>query len=81
MNRAFIRRHITSFAIVIFISIYGLLVYTKPKFMYLDDGCLRQFGVGFHRKTVLPAWLVAVILAILSYFTVLYYLSLPRMQF
>ena len=45
MNRAFIRRHITSFAIVIFISIYGLLVYTKPKFMYLDDGCLRQFGV------------------------------------
>ena len=61
--------------------IYGGIVYTKPKFMYLDDGSLRQFGVGFQRKTVLPAWLVAVVLAILSYFAVLYYISIPRMQF
>lgn len=81
MNRTFIRNHITSFAIAIFIVIYGAIVYTKPKFMYLDDGSLRQFGVGFQRKTVLPAWLVAVVIAILSYFAVLYYISIPRMQF
>ena len=81
MDRNFIRKNITSFAITIFIVIYGIIVYCKPKFMYLDDGSLRQFGVGFQKKTVLPAWLVAVVLAIISYFLVLYYISMPRMQF
>jgi hypothetical protein len=46
--------------------------------MYNDDGSLRQFGIGFHRKTVVPAWLVAIIVAILSYMIVLY-ASTPRM--
>jgi hypothetical protein len=40
--------------------------------MYNEDGSLRQFGIGFQRKTVVPAWLVAIILAILSYLFVLY---------
>jgi hypothetical protein len=40
--------------------------------MYNEDGSLRQFGIGFQRKTVVPAWLVAIIIAILSYLLVLY---------
>jgi hypothetical protein len=39
--------------------------------MYNEDGSLRQFGIGFQRKTVVPAWLVAIIIAILSYLLVL----------
>jgi hypothetical protein len=46
--------------------------------MYNEDGSLRQFGIGFKRKTVIPAWLVAIIIAILSYLLVLY-ASTPRL--
>ena len=81
MDRNFIRRHITSAAILIFAIAYGLIVFVQPKFMYEDDGSLRHFGVGYQKKTVLPAWLVAIVVAIMSYFSVLYYVSIPRMQF
>jgi len=77
-NHYFIKRHITSVSILVFLAAFAAVQTLKPRFMYNDDGSLRQFGIGFHRKTVVPAWLVAIIVAILSYMTVLY-ASTPRM--
>ena len=71
-NQFFIKRHITSFSILVFLAAFAAIQWFKPRFMYNDDGSLRQFGIGFHRKTVVPAWLVAIVLAILSYLLVLY---------
>jgi len=51
----------------------------KPSFLYNTDGSLREFGVGFRRKTVIPAWFLSILLAILSYFLVLYYLAAPKL--
>jgi len=48
---------------------------------YKDDGSIRQFGVGYRNKTILPVWLLAIILGILSYLFVLYYLAYPRISF
>ena len=39
----------------------------KPGFMYNSDGSLRQFGVGRKFTTVIPAWLVAILMAIFLY--------------
>jgi hypothetical protein len=47
--------------------------------MYNEDGSFREFGIGYKKKTVVPAWLVAIIVAIFSYLGVLYYLTYPRM--
>jgi hypothetical protein len=79
MYRSYIRRHLTSISILIFIVTYYLLMSIKPAIIYNDDGSLRQFGVGFRKKTILPAWLLSVLLAVLSYFGVLYYLSFPNL--
>ena len=79
MNRNFVRRHITSFAIVLFMVLYGATIAFKPHFLYNKDGSLREFGVGFRRKTVIPAWLLAIVLGIVSYFFVLYYLAAPKL--
>jgi hypothetical protein len=76
--RHFVRRNLVASAILVFISAYSLLVYAKPAFLYNTDGSLRQFGVGLRKKTVIPAWLVAIVLAILSYFSVLYYVTVPH---
>ena len=45
------------------------------------DAYPEYFGVGYKNKTVLPIWLVAITLAILSYLTILYYLIYPRIQY
>jgi len=52
-----------------------------PHFLYNQDGSLREFGLGYRKKTVVPIWLVALILAILSYLCVLYYLAIPKIKF
>jgi len=79
MNRNFVRRNITSFSIVIFLIVYVLINFFKPAFIYNNDGSLREFGLGFRKTTVIPAWLLAIILAILSYFSVLYYIAAPKL--
>ena len=72
INQYFIKHHITSFSILVFLAAFAAIQWCKPRFMYNEDGSLRQFGIGFKRKTVVPAWLVAIIVAILSYLLVLY---------
>ncbi len=71
-NQFFIKQHITTFSILVFLAVFAAIQLFKPRFMYNDDGSLRQFGIGFRRKTVVPAWLVAILVAILSYLLVLY---------
>jgi hypothetical protein len=74
MNRHYIRRNITTIAIVIYLMVFGAIVLLKPAFLYNRDGSLRQFGLNSTKRTVIPVWLMALLVAILSYLGVLYYL-------
>ncbi len=47
----------------------------KPSVVYTKEGGFRPFGVGYSNKTVIPIWIVAILLAIFSYLTVLWYLD------
>ncbi len=71
-NQYFIKQHLTTFSILVFLAAFATIQAFRPRFMYNEDGTLRQFGIGFKRKTVVPAWLVAIVIAILSYLLVLY---------
>jgi hypothetical protein len=52
----------------------------QPGFLYNNDGTIREFGLGQRRKTVLPVWLLSIILGILSYITVLYIITIPKFR-
>ena len=80
-KKLFIRRNITSVSIVIFVFLFCILQLFAPAFLYEEDGSLREFGIGYKNKTVIPIWLVALILAIFSYLFVLYYLAIPKFKF
>jgi hypothetical protein len=56
-----------------------LILVLKPAFLYNLDGSLREFGIGLRRKTVIPAWLLAIIVSLSSYFIVLYYVTSHRL--
>jgi hypothetical protein len=76
-----IKKNITSVSIILFVTIFSLIQYIQPSIIYNSDGSLRQFGIGTKKKTVLPIWLMSLILAIFSYLFVLYYLSFPKIMY
>jgi hypothetical protein len=78
MLRSFTRNNTTLVSIIIFLVIFSFIQMLKPSFIYNSDGSLREFGVGYKNKTILPLWLFAIVLGILSYVFVLYYLTYPR---
>lgn len=80
MNYTFVTNNLNSIAIIIFLISFTLLNYIQPSFLYNDDGSLRPFGIGQKRKTIIPVWLLSIILGILSYLLVLYYISLPKFR-
>jgi hypothetical protein len=74
LQKPFIRNNKVSISIILFLAIFGMLHSMKPGLMYDKNGGFRQFGVGYRNKTVLPIWIFAIVLAILSYLAVSYYL-------
>ena len=79
MNRAYIRENATLFAIILFLIMFGSIQMMKPACLYNNDGSIREFGVGYRNKTILPIWLLSLILGILSYLFVMYYVAYPRL--
>ena len=78
MMRNLVRQNVTMFSILLFLFFYIIIISYKPNFIYNKDGSLRTFGLGFSKKTVFPAWFLAIFLSIMSYFIVFYYVSSAR---
>lgn len=75
MNRGLIRRNIVTISILLYICLYLLIVFIKPSFLFNKNGSLREFGIGYRNKTIIPIWFLAVFIATLSYFSVMYFVS------
>jgi uncharacterized membrane protein YozB (DUF420 family) len=75
MYRSYIAKNPTLVSVLLFLVLFITIQIGKPGFLYRDDGSIREFGIGYRNKTILPIWLLAIILGILCYLFVLYYLS------
>jgi hypothetical protein len=78
MSQRWIRHNKITVAIIIYIFLYVLINKLEPAFLYNPDGSLRMFGVGYRSKTIIPVWLLSIFLAIISYFSVIYYTNVIR---
>lgn len=79
--RNFIRNHVTLFSILLFFLLYGMTLFSRSSLIYNKDGSLRNFGIGYSTKSVLPLWLLSIVLAIMSYFIVLRAAFFTNVQF
>jgi len=79
INKNYIRENITLISIILFVFMFGLIVIIKPAFLYNKDGSIREFGIGYKNKTILPIWLLSLILGIVSYLMVMFYLASPKL--
>lgn len=78
MNLSFIRENKTLTSIFLFLFIFGLINLIKPAFLFNKDGSIREFGLGYQNKTILPLWLFSLVLGILCYLFVVYYVNYSR---
>jgi len=73
-SKSFVRVNRTTISVLLFLFMFSIIHYIKPALLYTPEGGFRTFGVGYKQKTVVPIWVVSILLAILSYLAVLYYL-------
>ena len=78
LDRVFIKNNICFFSIICFLIIYISIVKIKPLFLFNKDGSLKQFGLGYKNRSVLPLWLIAIVGGIFSYLIILYCLAIPK---
>ena len=75
MYKTYIRENITLVSVILFVIFFGTIHFMKPACFYNKDGSIREFGIGYRNKTILPIWLLSLVLGILCYLTVLYYVN------
>lgn len=69
-------------SVFLFVSLYSIINIIQPNFIYNNQqNTLRPFGVGYKNTTILSLWLVSILLAILSYFVVIYYFNIMNNWF
>jgi hypothetical protein len=79
MYKNYIRENPTLVAVILFVIIFGAIQMTKPSCFYNKDGSIREFGIGYKNKTILPIWLLSIVLGILCYLAVIYYTTYSRL--
>ena len=79
MYQNIVRQNMTLVSTILFIISFGIIQFMKPQFLYNKDGSIREFGIGYKNKTILPVWLLSIVLGILSYLAVMFFISQPKM--
>ena len=79
MNRLFIRKHINSFSILLFIALFSMIVYTKPSIILKKMVQLDNLELIQNKQSYLFA--ATIILAFLSYLIVLSLLLNPNCNY
>ena len=72
VDKKIFRTNRLSVSVLFFLIIFAFIHYMKPAFIYNDKGGFRQFGIGYKQKTVIPIWIVSIVLAILCYLLVFF---------
>ena len=71
-NQYISRDALSIIAVFIFLILFGIVNAFRPSIIYNKDLSFRRFGIGYKNKTVVPIWLMSIILAILVYVLVTY---------
>ena len=66
--RDFIKNNKILATFILFLFMFTTLMMTKPSFAFNKDGSIKDFGLGYTNRTVLPIWILVIVFAIISYF-------------
>lgn len=75
MFKQFIAKNTNLVSIILFIILFTIIIFIKPNFAFNNRGQIRPFGLGYKNKTVLPVWLIVIIISILCYMCVFIFIN------
>jgi quinol-cytochrome oxidoreductase complex cytochrome b subunit len=75
MMKNIVKKNILLFTVILFLSLFSFFVYFKPNTVFDKDGSPLNFGLGYTKKTILPIWLIVIIISIISYLFILFYVN------
>jgi len=58
-------------SIILYLIIIFIIVFSKPAFLFNDNGRSKHFGLGSDQKTIFPIWLICILVAILCYYFII----------
>lgn len=65
--------NIIKYSILFYILLLFIIFLIKPRFIFNKDGDVKSFGTDYNdNTTILPLWLVCILLAIISYYIILF---------
>jgi len=67
LSRTIIKSYLLHISIVLYLILILGVHIMKPGFIYNKEGGFRPFGIGYKHKTVIPMFVISIVLAILSY--------------
>jgi hypothetical protein len=65
-----IRKNRLVAAVFLYLACMYILHTIKPAIIYNEHGGFRPFGLGYRHKTVIPIWVVSIILALFCYMAI-----------
>jgi len=68
--REFMRDNKILATFVIFMAMFLAMMMIRPALIFNRDGSIKEFGLGYTNRTVLPIWLFVIVFAIFAYFMV-----------
>jgi hypothetical protein len=71
-NQYISRDALSIIAVFVFLILFGIINAFRPSIIYNKDLSFRRFGIGYKNKTVIPIWMMSIVLAILVYVLVTY---------
>jgi hypothetical protein len=78
MNRNYVKKYKVLITILLLVTSILLINQIKPSFLYENNGSIRNFGIGFKSKTVIPLWLLVIVLSIFFYILIDFYIKYPH---
>jgi len=67
------------YSIILYIFLLLIILVIKPRFIFTKDGDVKHFGTDYNENTtILPLWLVCILLAIISYYIVLFLVMIKK---
>lgn len=55
-------------SIMIYVVLFGLIVYTQPKFIFKESGDSKNFGVFTSEETIFPLLIMIIIISICAFY-------------
>ncbi len=74
INIIFFEKYKLSIVLILYFIIFYFIFSAQPSFLFNTNGTFRDFGAGYTKKTIIPAWFFTILIAISIYLFVNFFI-------